>query len=286
MKKTNAVLLALVILALTVGSAFGHIGEMRFMFQFPDGLEPTLDGEMADWDIVTDVYKIKAETQFNQYAAPLDLADYNAWIAYGYNVTKNKAYFGAWVSDDMVHGSEHFSVQTDWDHGGDHYRAFEQGDDYEARWISAQGQKHDLAAPAQDPSGYFVKLSGKTWAAESPWVEWGGQILTGAEGTFEPASFFVEVQITPWDDIHPDGPDESIMHTMREGDIVGAEICRGDKDLDPGAYDDAYWCGGAGVNAWKFGDQMQDYLLAPVEEGLPTPTAVEATTWGHIKANF
>ena len=44
-------------------------GETKFMFQFPDHLIPVLDGDMADWDIVSDVYKIKAESMFNQFGA-------------------------------------------------------------------------------------------------------------------------------------------------------------------------------------------------------------------------
>ena len=35
-------------------------------------------------------------------------------------------------------------------------------------------------------------------------------------------------------------------------------------------------------------DQFGDYLLAPIEEGLPDAgaTAVEASTWGQIKSTF
>jgi hypothetical protein len=284
MKKIHVALIALVILAVSAGSAFGHIGETKFMFQFPDGLTPTLDGDPSDWDIVTDAYKINAENMFNQFAAPLDLGDFNAWVAWGYNLSENRAYLACWAFDDMAHGSEHFSVEVDWDHSGEQYRAFEQGDDYEARWINAHNQKYDVAAPAQDPSGYFVKMSGKEWVAEEPSTEWGGKFLTGAPDTFEPAEFFVELRLTPWDDAHPDGPDASIQHVFKEGDIVGLEVNRGDKDADPGAYDDAYWSTFGGVNAWEFADQFGDYLLAPVEAGLPT--AVEATTWAHIKSSF
>ena len=157
MKKSSAILIVLVISLFAVGSAFGHIGEMKFMFQFPDGLTPTLDGDMSDWDIVSDVYKIKAENMFNQFSAPMDLADFNCWIAWGYNLTENKDYLGAWLYDDMIHGTEHWSVEVDWDQSLDQYRAFDQGDDYEARWINAKNEKFDVSAPAQDPSGNYIK---------------------------------------------------------------------------------------------------------------------------------
>lgn len=271
-------------LAFTAGGAFGHLGEMKLMFQFPDHLVPEMDGDMADWEIVGEAYRIRAESMYNQFSAPMDLSDFNCWIAWGYNLSENKAYLGAWFYDDMAHGSEHWSVEVDWDHSGDIYRDFQQGDDYEKRWINAKNQKYDVAAPAQDPTGYFVKVSGKSWVSDPPYTIWGGKFLLGAEGTFEPAETFVEIAFVPFDDVHLDGPAQSVPHVFHEGDIVGIEVNRGDKDADPGNYDNAYWSSFGGVNAWKFADQFGDYLLAPVEQGLPT--AVGNNTWGRIKSSF
>lgn len=284
MRRSNIVIAVLCIGLLSAGSVSGQLGETQLMFQFPDHLVPEMDGSMSDWDIVGEAYKIRAEEMFNQFSAPMDLSDFNSWIAWGYNLTENKAYLGAWLYDDMIHGSEHWSVEVDWDQSMDQYRAFEQGDDYEARWINAKNQKFDVAAPAQDPTGYYIKVSGKSWLAEEPWTVWGGQFLAGAEGTFEPAEMFVEIAFVPFDDVHPDGPEESIQHTFAEGDLVGLEVNRGDKDADPGSYDDAYWSTFGGVNAWKFADQFGQYLLAPVEEDLPS--AVADNTWGRIKSSF
>ena len=94
--------------------------------------------------------------------------------------------------------------------------------------------------------------------------------------------------VMSFDDIHPDGVDQSIQHNWVEGSIVGIEVNWGDKDADPGAYDDAYWSGFGGVGASKDADQFGDYLLAPIEEGLPDTraTAVESSTWGQIKSSF
>ena len=284
MKRT--ILAVLLITLLAVGSAFGHQGEMKFMFQFPDNLVPELDGDMSDWDIVSDVYKIKGETMFNQFGAPMDLADFNATLIWAYNLTENKAYFSAWVADDAINNTEKWSTTTDWDHTGGLFRGFDQGDDFEARWASAQAQRYDLAAPTFSSSGYYTRIitGTKAWAGESPYLEWGGQYLRGAPDTFEPAEMFGEFSIVPFDDIHPDGPDASIMHQFKEGEIVGIEVNWGDKDADPGSYDDAYWSGFGGVGASKDADQFGDYLLAPVEADLPT--AVEASTWGRVKTSF
>ena len=290
MKRINEAAIALLVSALMVGSAFGHQGEMKFMFQFPDHLTPVLDGDMSDWDIVSDVYKIKAETMFNQFGAPMDLSDFNASLIWAYNINDGKAYFSAWVADDYINDTEKWSTTTDWDHSGGIFRGFDQGDDFETRWASAQAQRYDLAGPIFSSSGYYTRIidGTKAWAGTSPYVEWAGQFLRGDVNTQEPAEMFGEYSIVPFDDIHPDGPDQSVQHAWVEGTIVGIEVNWGDKDADPGSYDDAYWSGFGGVGASRDADQFGDYLLAPIEEGLPeaSATSVEASTWGQIKSSF
>ena len=109
MKKVAILALAVLLVA---SSAFAHQGELRFMFQFPAGLEPTIDGELDDWSFVPEVYYARAENMFNQYGAPLDLSDFNSWTAWGYSLAENKAYFSYWVADDMIHGTEKWSTST------------------------------------------------------------------------------------------------------------------------------------------------------------------------------
>lgn len=290
MHRIKTLLTAATLFGFSAGVATAHQGELKFMFQFPDHLTPVLDGDMSDWDIVTDVYKIQAETMFNQFGAPLDLSDFNAWIAWGYNVNEGKAYFGAWIADDYINDTEKWSTTTDWDHSGGIFRGFDQGDDFETRWASSQAQRYDLAGPIFSSSGYFTRIidGSKSWAGQPPFVEWAGKFLRGDVNTQEPAEMFTEVAMVVFDDIHPDGADQSIRHDWSEGGIVGIEVNWGDKDVDPSAYDDAYWSGFGGIGASRDADQFGDYLLAPLEEGLPDsrPTAVEVSTWGHIKSTF
>jgi len=290
MKRINKISIALLVSALMVGSAFGHQGEMKFMFQFPDHLTPVLDGDMSDWDIVGDVYKIKAENMFNQFGAPMDLSDFNASLIWAYNINDGKAYFSAWIADDYINNTEKWSTTTDWDHSGGIFRGFDQGDDFETRWASSHAQRYDLAGPIFSSSGYYTRIidGSKAWAGQPPYVEWAGQFLRGDVDTQEPAEMFGEYSIVAFDDIHPDGADQSVKHNWVEGTVVGIEVNWGDKDADPGSYDDAYWSGFGGVGASRDADQFGDYLLAPVEEGLPEAgaTGVEASTWGQIKSTF
>ena len=87
----------------------------------------------------------------------------------------------------------------------------------------------------------------------------------------------------PFDDIHPDGEAASIVHILEEGQIVGIEHNWGDKDAEPGTYDDAYWSVFGGVGASADADQFGDYLLAPPED---LPSAVADNTWGQIKSGI
>jgi len=283
MRKHSLFCVALLVVALAVGGAFAHKGEMKYMYQFPAGMEPELDGDMGDWDVVGDFYRARAENMFNQFGAPMDLSDFNCWIAWGYSLSTNRTYLAYWVHDDMIHNTEKWSTTTDWDHTGGKFRSFGEGDDYETRWGSAQAQRYDMSAPVYSSGGYYTTCLGKSLAGEDPYVQWGGQILSGDIGTFEPAEVFGEVSFMPFDDAHPDGEAASIVHQFAEGQIVGVETNWGDKDADPAAYDDAYWSVFGGVGASADADQFGDYLLAPMEDG---SSAVEDNTWGQIKASF
>jgi len=280
----RATLFALAAL-LCAGSAFAHVGELKFAFQFPAGLEPTMDGEMDDWAIVPDVYYSRAEDMFNQFGAPMDLSDFNAYTIWGYSLAENKAYFAYWVSDDMIHNTEKWSTTTDWDHSGGQFRSFtDVSDEFIERNAGAQGQRYDLYGPTFASGGYYVRLYDKAWAGEPPYLTWGGKYLKGASDTFEPAELQGEAAFIAFDDIHPDGLNASIVHQFEVNQIVGIETNWGDKDADPGAYDDAYWSIFGGIGASLNADNFGDYLMAPLEPGLPT--AVQAGTWGQVKASF
>ena len=283
MRKHTVFCVALLIIIVAVGGAFAHKGETKYMFQFPAGMEPELDGDLSDWDIVGDFYRMRGEDMFNQFGAPMDLSDFNAQLMWGYSLSTGRAYFAYWVADDMWHDTEKWSTTMDWDHSGGIFRGFEQGDDYEALHAGGQAARYDFAAPGYSSSGYYTRTSYHKWAGAEPYVEWGGQILKGDINTFEPAEMAGEISIHPFDLIHPDGEDASITHIFTVGEIVGIEHNWGDKDADPGNYDDAYWSVFGGVGASADADQFGDYLIAPAED---LPTAVQDNTWGQIKSSF
>jgi len=283
MKRLAPIAALLVLLASSGADA--HQGELKFMFQFPAGLEPTLDGDLDDWAFVPEVYYNRAENMFNQFGAPLDLSDFNSFQIWGYSLATNKVYFAFWVADDALHNTEKWSTTTDWDHTGGQFRSFgDESEEFQERWTGAQAQRYDIYAPTFASGGFYTKQYGQAWAGEEPYVMWGGKHTKGEVGNFEPAEMQGEVSITPFDDIHPDGPDASTEHVFAVNQIVGLEANWGDKDPEPGAYDDAYWSLFGGIGASSQADQFGDFLTAPLEEGLPT--AVETSTWGQVKASF
>ena len=82
--------LATLLVLLATSGTQAHQGELRFMFQFPAGLEPTLDGDHSDWAFVPEVYYNRGENMFNQFGAPLDLSDFNSYQIWGYSLATNK----------------------------------------------------------------------------------------------------------------------------------------------------------------------------------------------------
>lgn len=291
MKRISVVFVALFVAMSFVGAANAHLppGTTFFVFQWPDDRLPNIDGDISEWDIVPEVYWVTADEMFNQFGAAMDLSDFNSKYAWGWNATTNMLYFGGWIYDDMRHGTEHWSIEVDANHTGAQYRDVEGWTEEEKkRWQNAVAQKYDYAYP-EDPKGYILRTANaSTWSVEPPYAEWGARVVSGIPNDFEtPDVIEQELAITPWEDLNWVGPEVSKIVPLTENRILGIEVNTGDKDADPGAYDDAYWSTCGGVNAWKFADQFGDFLLAPIEPGLfPGPTPVRDLTWGRIKTTF
>ena len=259
MKRINKISIALLVSALMVGSAFGHQGEMKFMFQFPDHLTPVLDGDMSDWDIVSDVYKIKAENHVQPVRRAHGSERLQCLAHLGLTHQRRQGLFFS-LGCRRLH-QQHREVVDDyrWDHSGGIFRGFDQGDDHETRY--AMPKLNATIWPAQF-SALPVIIPGYRWlqslGGPVPLRGVGRPVLRGNVDTQEPAEMFGEYSIVPFDDIHPDGADQSVQHAWVEGTVVGIEVNWGDKDADPGSYDDAYWSGFGGVGASRDADQFGD----------------------------
>ena len=93
----------------------------------------------------------------------------------------------------------------------------------------------------------------------------------------------VQVAIIPFDDLHWKGADQSIVHDLTEGEIVGIGYSFMDWDVREGYSTYLFSTyGGFHENA----DAFNDFQLDPVQWDLFEKTSILSTTWGQIKASL
>ena len=94
----------LIFLLLSTVPCWAHEPEaVPFMaFQFPDGLEPVIDGELEDWSLVGQAYRISSNDLHDLVGGsqPND-EDFYADLMVGWSATQNRLYFAAEVRDDI-----------------------------------------------------------------------------------------------------------------------------------------------------------------------------------------
>jgi len=309
MKKT--VLLAL---CLTVGLAFGawaHVpeGQVLLAFQFPAGAEPTLDGDLSEWEAVPQDYWIGPElhaagdgTQWT------DLSDMNSKIIVGYSASADRIYMHHEYFDDFrkrdfadlppisgLFGDEQnlpdsFELQVDGDHGGDVAWADPAAEpENGSRWA----QNTHYRIPDLDPSTANVNNeqtawawywhSQATWTGNLPWSASGYSSDT-VELNAPDVNGKAEWMLTAWNDLVWDDPDASVVHDLEEGQTIGMNWEIQDYDSIEDNQKEVWVLSGA-ATMWQTSETATDFLLAPVED-VDFVTAVETESWGRIKAGF
>jgi hypothetical protein len=296
---------AFLALCLTAGlafSAWGHVpeGQVLLAYQFPAGAEPTLDGDLSEWAAVPPDYWIGPE----YYTAPdgsqwTDLSDLNSKVIVGYSASTDRLYMHHELFDDFrkrdVSGldaaanlPDSFEMNVDGDHGGED--SFN-GDSPEDGSRFAQNIHFRL--PDIDPSSLNVNNEATawawywqtqaTWTGELPWAD-NGYSSDAAELNAADVTGHAEWMLTLWDNLQWDDPDGSVVHDMVEGEIIGMNWQISDYDnLDDNTSED--WLLNGQATIWQTSSVATDFLLAPLED-VDFGTAVEAESWGRIKAAF
>ena len=301
-------------LCLTVGlavSARGHVpeGQVLLAFQFPPGAEPTLDGDLSEWAVVPSDYWIGPE----HHTAPdgsqwTDLSDMNSKIIVGYSASTDRLYIHHEYFDDFrkrdfanlppvagLFGDEQnlpdtFEIQVDGDHGGEDswFDPAEQPENG-SRWA----QNTHFRIPDLDPSAENVNdektawawywQSQATWTGNLPWAA-SGYSSDVVELNAPDVNGQAEWMFTAWNNLQWDDPDASVVHDMVEGQIIGVNWQISDYDnLEDNSRED--WLLNGQATIWQTSSVATDFLLAPVED-VDFGTAVEARSWGRIKAAF
>jgi hypothetical protein len=283
-------LLICLALALPVGAHFPE-GTVYQIFQFPDGHTPRMDGSAEDWAMVPPQYALGQhhhEEVFRGLGNDYDAADLEIKkVLVGWNDRLNRLYFMAEVYDDVhrfhkkkvdslntlysrtagayVHGDDIWEIVIDADHAGEQVVNFSKEDmEVEMRQRSAFTQNYHLYMPPLN--GYYWHwLWGKAIWIESAAYSGVGWQYDGEE--LSSGTVFYECYLTPFDDLHPAGPDSSKVHDLRENAIIGLSWAFLDADSSDTEFD-AFWSLSKKMEMYCMGQYLVDFRLMPVEQGL------------------
>ena len=264
-------------------------GVVYQVFQFPDTHVPKMDGDLADWDRVPESYILDlshhAQT-LDGVASTMDTVDLNIKrVGVGWNDALNRLYFMTEVVDDVVrfhkdkpdslntlysrmrgayvHGADIWEIVIDADHAGDNvigYAKYDEDPATEIRHRSAHTQNYHL---------YMPPLNGYYWHwlwGKSLWIE--GAAYSGVGWNFsgkhtDSGTIIYECYLTPFDDLHPDSPEQSIQHDLSENAVIGLSWAFLDADEKPDKFD-AFWTISKDMKMYGFGDKLVDFRLMPV----------------------
>lgn len=259
------------------GAASAHFPEEALyrVFQFPDNLLPVMDGDLRDWDIVpesywTDTYDLMETVR--GLGTDFDVEDLSVLTAVGWNDTQNRLYFVVKGHDDIlnmehegyagVHGGDIWEIVIDADHSGGIYNGFSKTDQaLEDRYMSSHAQNYHILFPPSSED-WTVWLWGKAqWTCSLPYAKVGWTLDGEPEGR---GTVYQEISVTPFDDLHWAGIDSSIVHDLKEGEILGISWSFLDYDENDDQYD-GFWNLSHMTRMDHTADLLPDFVLAPVE---------------------
>ena len=305
MKRLLTLVLSLGLVA--AASAHAPEGVVHQAFQWPAGTEPTLDGDLSEWAIVPDDYRIPFSICLDgEGNPPTDFSDLNSEVIVGWSESENKLYVMDQRFDDFYDrdgvgggagGDDTIEMHHDGDHGGEPF--WVSGDDFP----DADERALNMGRYAQTYHTRFPDLPGSTgeggetwawfWVSQSTWhdqpeyMDWGFQIdgqLNSGEATV-----FIEFNRVMWDEFVWNDPDASVQTDLQEESIIGLGWMFGDQD-GSGTNEEKppveTWFMSGAADAWKTSASASDFLLAPVDPRVDFETAVEEESWGRIKEAF
>ncbi len=287
MKKMLAmfIVLGVVVFAASMSSAHLRTDEIFVVPHVPDNL--SVDGDGSEWQMLPRQYYLTMDDllETTDKGVSMDPANLAVKVAWGWSSVTNKIYMWEERFDNFSNAritttdrQENIEFGLDADHGGERMNNVAVEDLDGARWEGARGQGYRYYLNREDPLWHW---GASTWASLSPYAEIGwdldGEI--GGEGVQT-----VELSVTPFDDLHPEGIDQSTIHTLTEGEVVGIVFAVKDND-DPesGGYDQGWWSS-SHATADCCADSFNDYVLLGFEPDIWT--AVETDSWGRIKSTF
>jgi hypothetical protein len=289
MKRT--LLVAGLILVAATGWAHVPVDVVYPAVQFPDANIPTIDGNIVEWDVITEPYWITHE-QLTETVRGLgtswDATDLTVRVIIGWNPTENKFYIMEDRFDDAIWaitGWDSMEFEFDADHSGGRFGMFtdlvetqEEAD----RLHGAQAQNYGLNNGGAGTMAWHKAQ----WHTFPPWGDWATSqtVEEGGEG-----NFYAETMITGWDDLDWNGAETSTVHQLKENEIVGFNFTMVDNDEGPGTSYQGYWVLSGETDSFREGDLLSDFLLSPIDPDIKwddQAQAVEEMSWGRLKSTF
>lgn len=295
--KTFALLPVIGLIAASPSTA--HVGDTVYpIYELPTSQLPDLyDGSLDDWEDAvpgaTVDYRDFVTISGVGESAPVSADDLAYRFFLGWHGPTRRLYLAVERLDDvyvnqydgevgdMLRHDGGIELMVDGDHSGGPYQGLS---DDSTRFKLSQAQQY--IAIAESPDGQLLTVAFEprlAWAARPPYAEAGGFTLEGI-----PSLTFIELYVTPFDDLNALSPDQSVPSKLAAGRIIGFQLSVPDFDTKPGEYRGYFTVAGQ-TGTWRDASLFADGLLLPcdVEDcGSAPPSAVAANSWGRIKAGF
>ncbi|MCY3735372.1 MAG: hypothetical protein OXG13_03160 [Gemmatimonadaceae bacterium] len=281
----------LTLAALTTTGAWAHSppGEFLFAVQFPDANIPTVDGNLAEWEVVPKIPYEYGNEWYSDSAfgsgtrGEIDVSDLSVRQIVGWNDNNNRLYLMAEVFDN-VHNSDREDPAQFWtDDAWEIYLTPTHFDHVGGGELTVK-QSFNFAMPPV----------GGNWGQNLPAFEWRVDpfnddtwkleyTFTGEE--FGESTYYYELWIQPLDFIPEDGDRSAAEETdLEEGQVIAISWTFGDFD-EPGTAYQGFWS----VSPESCCQATNDMVMSELEDidwGQQAASAVEADSWGRIKSQF
>ena len=283
-----------------------HNGNTEFMPAFPDPSAWVLDGLEDDWGWYdTDSFGAKPEDMWSsagehagQGTNP-DPEDFSAFIFYAWSPPPDNSFYifsraqddtlraleakGDWWNDDVL------QLIFDWDHsshGPDNANETE---------LMNRNAMHPLGSKLEGAhmAPYSEEEGPLGWGGFPPYTYVDVTILPAGSTHFATnVEYTYEMRIVPWQSYALSGPDESVVWTFEQEQVVHFTYRFDDGDRTENGEQDLWSPNGEAYQCDRTGSECSGYILVatdmvdPYTEWDPDTgiaTAVQNTTWARIK---
>ncbi len=280
-------------------SAQAHDNGLMVAVQFPDGNQPVIDGSDADWAMIpVDVYGIQNDrlNSLDGFAEAagieeLDASSLNIRHLAGWNEASNNLYMTSRVYDDIHVIRRQDPGKFFWDDSWEiDVNALHEARDQHNAGETATSFSYKFAFPPVEGTFEWLRP-----VKTLPWLTSGSQWFTvdfSFEGEeFGESTYTYEIAIQPISSMpkNEEATEAEVnIHNLTEGETIHVGFIVNEVDGGEGEGDNRIGQWGTQVEGCCHADM--DLLIAPLDPAIAWPeggsTAVEAASWGMIKAQF